>query len=222
MAFQSFPFSQFAAQLKSVSAAPSAALSALVSKSACLVINHLLNQHPEFKTRLAAEHSKVLRVSVESIHMLFAVDAQGYFQAVVDQPNETTQADTEIAMQWADLIGAVRSPKSVAKKASIRGDLDFAQALSHVFTHLSWDHEADLARVVGDVQAVWIVNALSAVGTNVKDVFGRFKDNLRDYVVHEQSMTPTPSEFDAFRHELAVLRDDLARLEKRVARLGVQ
>jgi ubiquinone biosynthesis protein UbiJ len=222
VAFKSLPFMQFAAQLKSVAAVPSAALSTLVSKSACLIINHLLTQHPEFKQRLVAEQGKVLRVSVEPVQMLFGIDHQGFFQAQVDEPNTTTQADTEISMQWADLVGVVRSPRSVVKKASIRGDLDFAQVLSHVFTNLSWDHEADLARVLGDVQAVWVVNGLSAVGTNVKDVLGRFKDNLRDYVVHEQAMTPTPSEFDAFRHDLAVLRDDLARLEKRITRLGAK
>jgi len=48
----------------------------------------------------------------------------------------------------------------------------------------------------------------------------RFKSNLREYVVHEKAMAPTASEFDAFRDEVNQLRDELARIEKRLAKLG--
>lgn len=207
-------FFQFASKLFSASL-----VSASVSEIVCLVINHLLNQQQGSKLRLAQEAGKVLTVSVAPVELIFRVSEQGYFQRVTSTGNAPVSADTQITMQWADLIGSVRNPNSMARKAGIQGDMDFAQTVSAVVNDLSWDPERDLARVVGDAQAVWIMRGLSAVGTDIQDVAQRFRNNLREYVVYEKSMTPTPSEFEAFRGDINQLRDDLARLEKRLGKL---
>lgn len=231
MAFQSSPFSQFASKLMSsgpakgllgLASMPAAILSSTLSKSVSLVLNHLLDQQRSSKTKLQREAGKVLAISVKPVQIVLRVSDQGYFQTTSPVNGIQTPIDTEIGMQWADLIGSVSKPGSAARKASIQGDMDFAQVVSAVINDLSWDPERDLARVVGDAQAVWIMNTLAALGTNAKDVVARFKSNLRDYMVHEKSMAPTHSEFDAFRNDVGRLRDELARLEKRIAKLDSQ
>lgn len=194
-------------------------LSATVSQMVCLVLNHLLDQQRSSKTKLQKEAGKVLALDIAPMQLRLRVNDQGYFQPSSAANGIAAPADTRIAMQWADLIGSVSNPNSMSRKAAIEGDMDFAQTVSTVINDLSWDPERDLARVVGDAQAVWVMNTLSALGTNAKDVVQRFKNNLREYVVHEKSMTPTASEFDAFRGEVNQLRDELARLEKRLAKL---
>lgn len=195
-------------------------LSGGLSQMICLVLNHLLDQQRNSKTRLQKEAGKVLGLSIMPMQFKFRINDQGYFQPTSDSPANPVHFDTRISMQWSDLISSVSNPNAMARKAAIEGDLDFAQTVSTVINDLSWDPERDLARVVGDAQAVWIMNTLAALGTNTQDVVQRFKSNLREYVVHEKSMTPTASEFDAFRQELGQLRDEIARLEKRVTRLG--
>lgn len=231
MAFQPPPFMQLASKLMSsgpakglmgLASMPVAMLSGSVSKSVSLVLNHLLDQQRSSKTKLQREAGKVLSIAVKPVQIVLRVNDQGYFQTTASVNGLQPPADTEIAMQWADLIGSVSNPGSAARKASIQGDMDFAQVISGVINDLSWDPERDLARVVGDAQAVWIMNTLAALGTNAKDVVARFKSNLRDYMVHEKSMTPTSSEFDAFRTDVSRLRDELARLEKRIAKLDTQ
>ncbi|EDM83517.1 hypothetical protein LMED105_09482 [Limnobacter sp. MED105] len=225
-------FFQFASKLLSSGQAKGAAaaggllsaplnlMSATVTQTVCLVLNHLLDQQRSSKTKLQKEAGKVLALSIAPMSLNLRVNDQGYFQPSNATNGVAASADTTISMQWADLIGSVSNPNSMSRKAAIEGDMDFAQTVSTVINDLSWDPERDLARVVGDAQAVWVMNTLSALGTNARDVVQRFKSNLREYVVHEKAMTPTASEFDTFRDEVNQLRDELARLEKRLAKLG--
>jgi len=223
-------FFQFASKLLSSGSSKGAAghlfsaplnlMSATVTQTVCLVLNHLLDQQRSSRTKLQKEAGKVLVLGIAPMQLQLRVNDQGYFQASVPSNGVAAPADTTISMQWADLIGSVSNPNSMSRKAAIEGDMDFAQTVSTVINDLSWDPERDLARVVGDAQAVWVMNTLSALGTNARDVVQRFKSNLREYVVHEKAMAPTASEFDAFRDEVNQLRDELARIEKRLAKLG--
>lgn len=202
--------------------APFALLSATITQTVCLVMNHLLDQQRSSKSKLQKEAGKVLSLKISPVHLNLRVNDQGFFQPSNPTNGVTAPADTQISMQWGDLIGSVSNPNAMSRKAAIEGDMDFAQTVSTVINDLSWDPERDLARVVGDAQAVWIMNTLAALGTNARDVAQRFKNNLREYVVHEKSMTPTTSEFDSFRGDVNKLRDELARLEKRLAKLDLQ
>lgn len=200
--------------------APLNLMSATVTQMVCLMLNHLLDQQRSSKFKLQKEAGKVLALSIAPMQLKLRVNDLGFFQPS-DRPTNgvAASADTQITMQWADLIGSVSNPTAMSRKAAIEGDMDFAQTVSTVINDLSWDPERDLARVVGDAQAVWVMNTLSALGTNARDVVQRFKSNLREYVVHEKSMAPTASEFDSFRGEVNQLRDELARLEKRLAKM---
>ncbi len=212
-------FVRFASRLFS---SPLDFASATVSQMVCLVLNHLLNQQQESKRRLQSEAGKLVAISIAPVSLNLRVNQAGYFQSAEPNNNVGELADTRISMEWADLIGSVSNPNSISRKAVIEGDMDFAQTVSSVLNNLTWDPEHDLARVLGDAQAVWVMNALSAFGTNARDVVQRFKNNLREYVVHEKSLVPTVSEFDLFRGDISKLRDEVSRLEKRLARLGKQ
>jgi ubiquinone biosynthesis accessory factor UbiJ len=199
---------------------PAALMSATITQMLALVLNHLLAQQRSSKNRLQREAGKVIRIQIEPMSFSFRVTDEGYFKPSSTHNGVQAAADTTIAMQWADLIGSVSNPSSMSRKANIGGDMDLAQTVSTVINDLSWDPERDLARVLGDAQAVWVMNTVAATGTNVKDLAQRFKSNLREYVVHEKALTPTVSEFDDFRADIGRLRDELARIEKRIAKLG--
>ncbi|MDX1669947.1 MAG: hypothetical protein R3194_11050, partial [Limnobacter sp.] len=131
-------------------------------------------------------------------------------------------ADTTIQIDWADLVGSLSAPSTISKRASLSGDMDFAQTVSSAILDLHWDPENDLARVVGDAQAVWIMNSLSQAGISLKDLLARLKNNLREYAVFEKELTPSADEFDEFKRGVNTLRDDLARLEKRLKKMEGQ
>lgn len=214
---------QFAASrgvgLSKMAQFPVAMAADTVSTSVSLLLNHLLAQQRNVSERLKSEAGKVVVFQVTPLSLGFRITDQGYFQVSRQGGAVRAPADTTITLQWPDLIGAVASPTSVGRKANIEGDLDLAQVVSNVILDLHWDPEHDLARVIGDAQAVWIMNSLTAAGTSLKDVFARLKANLREYAVFEKGLTPTHTEFDRFRQEVGALRDELARLEKRAQKL---
>lgn len=189
----------------------------------CLVLNHLLDQQASSKALLQQEVGKVIALNISPLQVNLLVNDQGHFEVSKSSDNLTIQQpDTKIAMKWADLLGAVQSPSTMSRKAAVEGDVGFAQTVSTVINNLSWDSERDLARVIGDTQAVWLTSFLSALGTNARDVVQRFKSNLREYLVYEKAMVPTLSEWDAFRSDVNGLRDQLARLEKRMSKLDTK
>lgn len=218
------PFSAIGGLFKSpreiIAGAFASTFSTTLGTMACLVLNHLLDQHRSAKYKLQAEAGKVVAFEIKPVRLALRVNEKGYFQASRAVSGVEAPVDTEIAMDWADLAGAVRAPGSAGRKARISGDMDFAQVVAGVIMDLQWDPEHDLARIIGDAQAIWVMNSLTAVGTSLQDVVARFKSNLREYVVHEKSMTPTSSEFEGFRSDIAQLRDEIARLEKRLEKLG--
>lgn len=185
-----------------------------------LVLNHLLNQHRSAKFKLQAEAGKVVAFEIKPLRWALRINEEGYFQLSRAASGVQAPFDTEISMDWSDLAGAVRAPGSAGRKARISGDLDFAQVVAGVIVDLQWDPEHDLARIIGDAQAIWVINSLTALGASLQDVVARFKNNLREYVVHEKSMAPTASEFESFRTDIAQMRDEIARLEKRLEKLG--
>lgn len=193
-----------------------------LATSASLVLNHLIAQQRTTSEKLAREAGKVVVFQVAPVRIGLRVTSEGYFQTSRQTGNVVAPADTEITMQWSDLAGSLSAPSSVARKARIQGDMDFAQTVSSAIMDLHWDAEHDLSRIVGDAQAVWIMNSLNTFGLSLKDLFNRFKSSLREYAVFEKGMAPTADEFESFRSGVSNLRDDLARLEKRLAKMESQ
>lgn len=194
-------------------------LSDTLSTSAALVLNHLIAQQPSTSERLSKEAGKVVLFDVSPIKVALRVTHEGYFQTSRQSKTVMAPVDTEIRIDWADLVGSVSSPSGIGKRAHISGDMDFAQAVSATFFDLHWDPENDLARIVGDAQAVWIMNSLNHLGVSLKDLLSRLKSNLREYAVFEKEIIPSADEFNKFKQGVSALRDDLARLEKRMQKM---
>lgn len=216
------PASQAGANMSSAGALarlPLGLFSETMATSASLLLNHLIAQQRTTSEKLAREAGKVVVFQVAPVRIGLRVTSEGYFQTSRQTGSVVAPADTEISMQWSDLAESLSSPSSVSRRARIQGDMDFAQTVSSVIMDLHWDAEHDLSRIVGDAQAVWIMNSLSAVGVSLKDLLARFKSSVREYAVFEKGMTPSSDEFDEFRNGVSGLRDDLARLEKRLVRM---
>ena len=86
-------FFQFASKLLSSGSSKGAAghlfsaplnlMSATVTQTVCLVLNHLLDQQRSSKTKLQKEAGKVLVLGIAPMQLQLRVNDQGYFQASV-------------------------------------------------------------------------------------------------------------------------------------------
>lgn len=101
----------------------------------------------------------------------------------------------------------------------IDGDADFAQAVSTLVRHLRWDVEEDLSKVVGDVVARRAVAGTSRLVSELRRGRQRAAAGLAEYLLEENPQLVYPRMADELAAGVRALRDDLARLEKRIDRL---
>jgi ubiquinone biosynthesis accessory factor UbiJ len=102
----------------------------------------------------------------------------------------------------------------------IAGDTDFASAIHHVARNLRWDVEEDLSRVFGDVVAHRMAETgrtLDRWGAQALENTGRA---FAEYWTEEQPLIAGRRDLDEFNRAVDALRDDVARLEKRIDNLA--
>jgi ubiquinone biosynthesis protein UbiJ len=106
------------------------------------------------------------------------------------------------------------------RAARIEGSAEFAEALGFVIRNLRWDAEEDLSRVVGDVAAHRLVKGSRELATRQQQAAQNFAANLAEYFTEEQPLIARQADIATFSADIDRLRDDVARLEKRLQRLA--
>ena len=170
----------------------------MLVSSAVAGLNHLLADAPWARERLAPFAGRTAVFSVKPVDIGVGIDNDGYFtEAVAAEP------DVALELPLGSLPKAIGGVEALMADIRISGNADFADALGFVLRQLRWDGEEALARLVGDIAAH------RAVG-------------LARGVADWQPMVVKHAALEAFAHSTATLRDDLARLEKRLRKLEGQ
>ena len=107
----------------------------------------------------------------------------------------------------------------VGAQIRIHGDVEFVQALKRALSGLEVDFEEQLAGVVGDPLARATSVAVAGVGQWFRRSQQTFFLNLGEYLEHETELLVNRREVDEFASLVDETRDDVERLEQRVARL---
>jgi ubiquinone biosynthesis protein UbiJ len=117
------------------------------------------------------------------------------------------------------LPALLQSEEALMREIKIEGNADLASTVQYLFRHLRWDFEEDLSRIFGDVVAHRLVEQGTRFAAWNRELVGRLAQNLSEYWIEENPMLARPAAVRQFLSEADQLRDDLARLEKRVAAL---
>lgn len=178
-------------------------------------LNHLILAEPWAQERLrscAGRHA-LIQAGPLDLHLL--VDSDGLFQ-----PGSAEQSPAvTISLPIDTPIRFLTDRKSVFQAAKLSGSADFAETLAFVFRNLRWDVEADLANYVGDIPAHRLEMVRHTLGRQARESFARLFTNLAEYASEDSDWIMPRRELEVFGREVDVLRDDLARLEKRLNRL---
>ncbi len=178
-------------------------------------INRLLRQNSWAAPRLQPHAGKVVRVETFPVPMLIGVSETG--EAIAAAP-DATPAIT-IKLSPGHLLRLAARDASVWNDIKAEGDAEFAAALNHIARNIRWDIEEDLSRVFGDIAA----HRMFETGRKL-DNWGRqgaenIARSLAEYWTEERPLIARRAEVEQFAREVDALRDDLARVEKRVERL---
>jgi len=177
------------------------------------VLNHLLSRQPVLRDTLSAHAGKVARIDAGIFPLNIAVATDGLLQPSHAEPSVI------ITIRPANLPKILTDMKNAFSYVHISGDAEFARAISEIANGLQWEAEEDLAPIVGDVAAVRIVRAVREASGTVQAGARKLVDNLAEYLLEENPTLLYRRAGDDFAADVAVLRDDVERLAKRIGLL---
>jgi ubiquinone biosynthesis protein UbiJ len=184
-------------------------------------INHLLSAEGWARDRLIPHSGKTVVIRVEPLMFSFIVDGSG-MAAAPKTPEADAPAEPalEVRLLPQSLIAALRGEETALRDAEIRGDAEFANALMFLARNLRWDLEEDLSRVVGDIVAHRLVSDVRRFFAWGREARGQLAASVGEYLRDEASLVAGPRHTEGFIAEVDRLRDDVARLEKRLTQLA--
>jgi ubiquinone biosynthesis protein UbiJ len=187
----------------------------VLNQSLAAAVNHLLGAESWARDRLRPHAGKTAVLRVAPLTFSFSIADTGLTVAV-DAPQEPA---LEIRLAPSSLAGALRGEDSALKDADIRGDAELASAVLFLVKNLRWEFEEDLSALVGDIVAHRMVSDAKGLVAWEREARGRLAASVSDYLTREAAVLATSAEIGAFAGDVDKLRDDAARLEKRLARI---
>lgn len=178
------------------------------------VINHVLAQEPWASAKLAEHADKCVCIdaAVTRICLQIGVDGLLYPAPAEAQPNVT------LRLKLADLPWMLQNRERAFANVKIEGDAEFAATLAFLTQNLRWEAEHDLQRLVGEVAARRLVEGGKQVFHTLAESGQKLNENLAEYLLEENPVLVRPQAVEDFAAQVAKLRDDVERLEKRLAR----
>jgi ubiquinone biosynthesis protein UbiJ len=115
----------------------------------------------------------------------------------------------------ADGVGGVKRTR-----AALSGDLDVAERYARMLKLARPDLEEEVAKWLGDVPAHALGEVARGIGAWLTRAGAALRMNTAEYLQEESRAVPAPLEAQAFYTDVERLRDDVERLEARLARLS--
>jgi ubiquinone biosynthesis protein UbiJ len=190
--------------------------SRFLEPAAAAAVNHVLRGAAWARAELRRHAGKTAR---------FELFPGGFSLTVLDSgevaaaPPAAAPAVTLALSHGVMLRLAVRDERAWTQVAAT-GDTEFAATIGQLARNLRWDLEEDLSRVFGDVAA----HRMAETGRALRRWGGETVENLArsfaEYWTEEEPLIARAYEIEEFNRAVDTLRDDLARLEKRIERLA--
>lgn len=179
-------------------------------------INHLLGQAGWAREKLMPFAGHAAQIKLPPFEAAFLITPDGSIAA----PASDAELEVAISLPAATPLLALQGKDAVMRAARIEGSAEFAQALGFVIRNLRWDAEEDLSRLVGDVAAHRIVRGGKEFVTWQQQAARNLAANLAEFFTEEQPLIAKQGDLATFSSEVDRMRDDVARLEKRLQQLA--
>jgi ubiquinone biosynthesis accessory factor UbiJ len=195
---------------------PFATPSAAFDAAAAGFINHLLRGASWARDELKPFAGRIARIEVVPFALALAVLEKGEVTpaAAGAAPHVTLRLTPGLMLRLA------ARDEGAWREIEIAGDTDFAAAINRVARNLRWDVEEDLSRVFGDIAA----HRMAETGRTLRRWGEQAADNtawsFAEYWTEEQPLIAVRRDLDEFGRAVDQLRDDTARLEKRLEQLA--
>lgn len=184
----------------------------MIEPAAAASINHLLRSAGWAREALLPHAGKAARFEVLPLILTLTVLASGEVAAAAPgvAPSVTLRFTPGLVLRLA------AQDENAWREVEVVGDAEFAATINQLVRQLRWDIEEDLSRFFGDVAA----HRMAATGRSFRRWGGETAEHvgrsLADYWTEEDPVIASAPEVTQFNREVDALRDDVARLEKRL------
>jgi ubiquinone biosynthesis protein UbiJ len=179
-------------------------------------VNHVLRGSPLALERLRPHAGRTVAFHVGPFALALTVQTTGEVAAAM--PGAPRDLDVRVSPFLVPRLAA--REEAAFDAIEMQGDAGLARDVSFLVRNLSWDVEEDLSRVVGDIAAHRMVGAARGLARWSRDASLRMAQGAAEYWTEESPLVASRVTVEGFTRDVAELRDAVARLEKRVERLG--
>lgn len=135
---------------------------------------------------------------------------------------ESNIPDATVTVPPSLLLRLIARDESAKLNISIEGDTHLAAELAKIFSHMRWDYEDDLSKLVGDIPANRIGEFGRKTAFTLKETSTNLAEMLSEYWQEEKPIIAKKRHIEKFNTQVDSLRADTARLEKRLQKLTQQ
>ena len=190
---------------------------AFIDQGFVAAVNHVLARSDWARERLQPFSGQQFRIDSGLLVIDAGITDDGMLLVV--EPGVAPEVTLAVAVSDAPFLLSGGMDR-LMNRVRIAGNAEFAEALGFVFRNLSWDVEEDLSRLIGDIPAHRVVRGVRDLGAAQSRAVLALGDNLAEYLTEEAGMITTRGKLERFRDEVTELRDSVARIDKRIARLS--
>ncbi len=178
-------------------------------------LNHLLQGETWARDRLRPFAGALVLVEAGPIAFDLLIDERGFFT----RGDNSKQADVTLTLPADTAVKFIVDRQNLFAAVKLSGSADIAESLAFVFRNLRWDVESDLAGLIGDIPAHRLTMLGAGLASHFQESAKRLTENVIEYATEDSLLLVANRDIDLFCREVDELRDDLARLEKKIARL---
>ena len=177
-------------------------------------LNHLLQQSPGATEALLRHAGCSVRFDLTLKQFDFRIADDGCFsESVADTPDTP---DAVIRPTAALLTRLPFFGREALRHAEYSGDPALLATLDRVFKQLTWDVEADLAPVVGDIAAHRLHTLGRDTLAGMAQAASALSHNASEYLVEEAELMARAVDVSRFNRDVDTLADDVARVNARL------
>ena len=184
-------------------------------------INSYIQLDEASKNNLEMLSGKVLKLTLSGLDCTFFMVFSE--KEIFLQTDCSGQPDLEIAGPPLVLLrlfsDGENSDALFSDEIKISGDLVFAQRMKTFFAGIKIDWTYYWSKIVGDVAANETERFLLGNMERAKSLVSRLRGNMVEYVQEEAELLPSKNLAEDFFSSVDRFRDDVARLDQRIARL---
>lgn len=174
------------------------------------VLNRLLAQDAAARAELAQFAGRTVLIKLPVLNETLVLMEDGRLA------ESMARAEATLELPLGFFTRRMQDKTAATRLVRLSGDAELGSRIGHVLSGLRWDAAEELSALIGDAATQRLVSIAGKVGGIPGALGSRLVLNLAEYWRDESPLLAHQRDVTRFCNEVDELRDDLARLEKRL------